>query len=183
MVEITQKGNNVLRQTAEEVPIDEIVSKKIKNVISDMKEALDSQDDGVALAAPQIGIALRIFIISKRVCILDDEGRLLPGLRPEDAQKYEDRVFINPKIINTSSKKHWVSEGCLSVRGIYGKAYRHVKATIQAYDENGKKFTRGGSGLLAQIFQHETDHLNGILFDDHAKDIEPYHPPDQTHSH
>ena len=62
-------------------------------------------------------------------------------------------------------------EGCLSVRPLYGKTFRSTKATITAYNKNGKKFTRGASGLLAQIFQHETDHLNGILFIDHAKDI------------
>ncbi len=57
------------------------------------------------------------------------------------------------------------------MRPFYGKTWRSKKATVTAYDENGKKFERGGSGLLAQIFQHETDHLNGILFIDHAKDV------------
>ena len=80
-------------------------------------------------------------------------------------------VFINPKISKLSKEKEWTPEGCLSVRWLYGKTYRSKKASISAYDENSKKFTRGASGLLAQIFQHETDHLNGILFIDHAKDI------------
>ncbi|MBI3888666.1 peptide deformylase [Candidatus Nomurabacteria bacterium] len=80
-------------------------------------------------------------------------------------------MFINPKISKLSRDKVWVPEGCLSVRWLYGKTYRSTKATIAAYNENGKKFTRGASGLLAQIFQHETDHLNGILFIDHAIDI------------
>ena len=62
-------------------------------------------------------------------------------------------------------------EGCLSVRWLYGKTYRSKKAMIIAYDENGKRFQRGASGLLAQIFQHETDHLKGVLFTDHAKEI------------
>ena len=68
-------------------------------------------------------------------------------------------------------------EGCLSVRWLYGNTFRSKKATITAYDGNGKKFTRGASGLLAQIFQHETDHLGGILFIDHAKDIKEELPP------
>jgi peptide deformylase len=59
----------------------------------------------------------------------------------------------------------------LSVRWLYGNTHRSKKATVTAYDEEVKKFTRGASGLLAQIFQHETDHLKGILFIDHAKDI------------
>ena len=67
--------------------------------------------------------------------------------------------------------KDWLVEGCLSVRWLYGSTHRSRKATITAYDEKGKKFQRGAAGLLAQIFQHETDHLKGVLFIDHAKDI------------
>ena len=80
-------------------------------------------------------------------------------------------VFINPVISKLSREKTWVPEGCLSVRWLYGKTYRSTKATVTAYDENGKKFVRGASGLLAQIFQHETDHLKGILFIDHATEV------------
>jgi peptide deformylase len=68
-------------------------------------------------------------------------------------------------------------EGCLSVRWLYGNTFRSKKATVTAYDENGKKFVRGASGLLAQIFQHETDHLVGTLFIDHAKNIKEELPP------
>ena len=64
-----------------------------------------------------------------------------------------------------------MEEGCLSVRFLYGKVERAVKASVEAFDENGNKFTKGGSGLIAQIFQHETDHLNGALFIDKAKDV------------
>jgi peptide deformylase len=78
-------------------------------------------------------------------------------------------VFINPKIINQSKKKQLVEEGCLSVRYIYGEVSRAEKTTIEAYDENGNKFSRGFSGFLSQIVQHETDHLNGGLFIDRAK--------------
>jgi peptide deformylase len=81
-------------------------------------------------------------------------------------------ICINPEIIKVSRKKVHVPEGCLSVRWFYGNTVRNEKATIRAYDENGKLFTYGGSGLVAQIFQHETDHLNGTLFIDHATDIE-----------
>ncbi len=70
-------------------------------------------------------------------------------------------------------------EGCLSVRWFYGEVERSTNATIEAYDENAKKFTRGAGGLLAQIFQHETDHLNGILFIDKAKNIVDM-PPEKS---
>ncbi len=72
-----------------------------------------------------------------------------------------------------------MDEGCLSVRGIYGKTYRYNRATVRAQDENGVTFVRGGGGLLAQIFQHETDHLEGILFTDHAIDLYEFYP-DET---
>ena len=65
-----------------------------------------------------------------------------------------------------------MEEGCLSVRYAYGKVYRSERATIEAYDEEGNKFSRGAGGILAQIFQHETDHLNGILFIEKAEQLE-----------
>ena len=67
-------------------------------------------------------------------------------------------------------------EGCLSVRWLYGEVKRSTNATILAYDEKGEKFTRGAGGLLAQIFQHETDHLDGILFTDKARNLEEMSP-------
>ena len=83
-----------------------------------------------------------------------------------------DMVFINPKIEKFSKEKRDMPEGCLSVRGTYGKVKRSVRCTIKAYDEKGNLITRGASGFLAQIFQHETDHLNGILFIEKAKNVE-----------
>ena len=71
-----------------------------------------------------------------------------------------------------------MEEGCLSVRWLYGKVRRSEKATIRAYDEHGKRFTLGASGLIAQAFQHETDHLEGVLFvdkADHLEDVPPHH--------
>ncbi len=73
-------------------------------------------------------------------------------------------------------------EGCLSVRWLYGEVERSTNATIEAYDENSVKFTRGAGGLLAQIFQHETDHLDGILFIDKARNIMDLPPDSQVKS-
>ena len=67
-------------------------------------------------------------------------------------------------------------EGCLSLRWLYGNVNRKKKVTIVAYNEKGERFQRGASGLLAQIFQHENDHLDGILFTDKAKDVEDIPP-------
>lgn len=160
-----KSGNPVLRDLAEPVPLEEIKSGKIKKVIEDMKNALAKEKEGVAIAAPQIGIPLRIFVVSKKIFQLIDAGK-------SDKNKFDGLVFINPEIIKLSREKEAVEEGCLSVRDYYGKIKRAAKATVRAYDENGNVFERGGSRLLAQIFQHEMDHLNGILFTDTATNLE-----------
>ena len=80
-------------------------------------------------------------------------------------------IFINPKITKTSKEKQNLEEGCLSVRYFYGKVERPKKATIEWTNENGEKLSRGVSGLLAQIVQHENDHLDGILFTDKATEL------------
>lgn len=179
---ILQKEEPVLRRVAKEVPVSEVGKLKIKKILREMSRALASQSDGVAIAAPQIGYGLRIFVISGKIfekSFIDSKHRNVekkietdevePGVQKK--KNIKDLIFINPKISKLSREKEWVPEGCLSVRPLYGKTYRSKKATVTACDENGKKFTRGASGLLAQIFQHETDHLNGILFIDHAKEV------------
>ncbi len=163
MKEIVQVGNEVLRQVAQEVPVAEIQGKRIQGILKDMKEALDKEPDGAALAAPQIGIPLRIFILAERVF-----GKDAPH---GTSGKTQNLVFINPIILKRSAKKQIMDEGCLSVRGKYGNVKRSTHATIQAFDEHGVKFVRGAGGLMAQAFQHECDHLDGHLFFDNALEI------------
>jgi peptide deformylase len=170
---IVQKGEAVLRQIAEKVPVNEIKSEKIQKILADMSNALITQDDGVAIAAPQIGIPLRIFVVSKKVEIMLKNLEEVPEA---ERAGIKDGVYINPEIKKLSKTKKLLDEGCLSVRPIFGKVERSTKATVTAYDENGKKFTRGATGLLAQIFQHETDHLDGVLFIDKATDLVEVRP-------
>ncbi|RJQ32277.1 peptide deformylase [Candidatus Parcubacteria bacterium] len=184
MSDIVQTGNNVLREIAKEIPVKDIKSAKTKELIGKMLESLAQTKDGVALAAPQIGVPLSVFIVLKEY-IDYKPGKETPdesdsrsgqinakkGEKPAKG-KPEIAVFINPKILKISKKKQRVKEGCLSVSGIFGLTERADKVTLEAYDENGEKFTRGASGLLAQIFQHEMDHLNGILFTDSATNLE-----------
>jgi len=169
MVTIIQNGDNTLREQAEAVPIKDISSEKIQNIISDMKKALSTQRDGVAIAASQIGLPFRIFVVSDSILKEADKSYKSIG---------KDLVFINPEIISLSKKKDDVEEGCLSVRWKYGKVKRSIKAKIKAYNEYGESIERGASGLLAQIFQHEIDHLNGILFIDKAYDVGDF-PPEE----
>lgn len=171
--DIVQTGSPVLRKKAVEVLPSEIKSKKIKDVLARLKKGLDEEDDGVAIAAPQIGESLRIFMVSKRAF------EIITG---KEKGTFTDQVFINPVITKLSKEKEEMEEGCLSVRWKYGKVLRSSKTTIKAYDENGERFTRGASGLLAQIFQHETDHLDGILFTDKADDVVDIPPKELAES-
>jgi len=154
---IIQKGSRGLRLVCEEVLPEKIKGSGIRGLIRKMGNALVSHKDGVALAAPQIGRSLRIFILSPKIF--------------QKEKHTEPLVYINPVLIRKSRNKIDCDEGCLSVRGVYGTIRRFEKVTVKALDENGCGFTRGGSGLLAEIFQHEIDHLDGVLFIDSAKNL------------
>jgi len=172
VISILQRNAPELREKSASVAISDIDSPRIKSIINKLKNALVSQDDGVAIAAPQIGENVQIFVVA---------GRALAMIVGDEEKNLDDVVFINPEIIKQSKKTEWMEEGCLSVRHLYGKVKRSTKVTVKARNENGKIFTRGGSGLLAQIFQHETDHLNGVLFIDKAKNLKEI-PPENNNS-
>jgi len=161
---ILQLENPLLRDISLPVTSKEFGSPKIKKIIEDMKDSLALCEDGVALAAPQIGISKRIFVVSPKAY---EGASVSPG---------DSLVYINPRIEKNSRKKIALDEGCLSVRGCFGQTLRAAQTTIVAQDESGKLFKRGASGLLSQIFQHETDHLDGILFVDTAKNIKNIEP-------
>ncbi len=167
MIEIIQRDHPTLRKIAQPVTPKEIGGSKIKKVIADMITALESQDDGVAIAAPQINQPYRIFIVSHKVFELTKRHKHFHG---------KNIIFINPVLTKLSKDKKSLEEGCLSVRYLYGKVLRSHKATVEALDETGTPFTLGASGLLAQIFQHEIDHLDGVLFIDKAKNVEEIIP-------
>ncbi len=163
MAKLVKQNHPALHGIAEMVPAENIRTPKIQKVIADMRAALVGYNvegfSGVAIAAPQIGIPLRIFLVH--------------DTNADRKKKAEipDLVAINPVITKLSKRKKVVGEGCLSVPEKYGAVERKTHATIRAYDENGSEYERGASGLLAQIFQHEVDHLDGVLFIDRAEKI------------
>ncbi len=168
MREIVQDGAAVLRAVATLVPEDMFTSPQLEELLTDMVAALDAEPDGVALAAPQVNESLRIFIVRK------DRTEPLPplaGEAPAAPRPAEGEGYINPEIVRTSRKRAKADEGCLSVRGMYGTTNRHERVTLRARHPDGSHFTRGAGGLLAQIFEHEIDHLNGILFTDNAEEV------------
>jgi peptide deformylase len=153
--------DSVLRHDAKEVLKSEFGNEELKKILNDMGEAMEKEKDGVAIAAPQIGISKKIFLVKEIAYDANNKK-----------SKWKPLVFINPKIIKAGKKMEEVEEGCLSVRPLYGTTIRHANVTIEAQDFTGNKFTFGASGLIAQIFQHECDHLEGILFIDHAENIQ-----------
>jgi len=172
---VVQIGAPVLRQAAKPVSKKEFGSSALLKLIANMKRILAKEKFGVAIAAPQVGVSLRLFVVSGRV--FEEEAH---DDDPERSSEKQSRVFINPVLMRVSRKKREMSEGCLSVRGTYGAVIRHEKASIKAEDERGKAFTYHGAGLVAHIFQHEVDHLDGILYIDKATkltDDEAIAPP------
>lgn len=138
-----------------------IVTPQIRQLSADMEDAtLDWEDNrehevGVALAAIQVNIPLRIVIIRN------------------DFQDKNDRtfqVFVNPEITKYEGEVVEDFEGCLSIKNVYGKVPRHEKVRIKALDLKGKTVRLKAEGFLARVFQHEIDHTNGIVFVDHIKD-------------
>lgn len=163
---IVQEGDPVLRRVAKAVPKKDIGSPALAEIIRKMHAALAPEKYGVAIAAPQVGESLRMFVVAGRVYKEEaEEGEEDAGPVPQN------RVYINPEITRASRKKLEESEGCLSVRSIYGTVMRHERVTLKALDEKGNAVTENASGLLGHIFQHEVDHLNGILFIDKAADL------------
>ncbi len=142
---IVQVGDSVLRKKCFEVTD---FGTKTHQLLDDMKQTLASVD-GVGLAAPQVGVLRRIFIIS-----LD--------------KKYFE--CINPVVLDYSGKQRG-EEGCLSVRGKQGVVERPMRVTLKAFDRFGKPFVVKGDGLLARAIFHENDHLDGILYIDKAESV------------
>ncbi len=144
MLKIYKLGEEVLRQKS--VPIkDEDINDELRALAEEMFETMENAN-GVGLACPQIGKNIRMFVAEA-----DDDIK---------------RVFINPQIIATSDDSVPYEEGCLSVPQVYENIMRPSKVTVQAQDQNGKKFTLEAEGLLARIIQHENDHLEGVIFID-----------------
>lgn len=126
-------------------PIEEI-TEELQQLIDDMFETMYSVN-GVGLAAPQIGISLRLSVID----VIGD--------------KTQQIVLINPEIIAAEGEEVY-QEGCLSVPSVYDTVKRAKKVTVRALDRFGKPFEMSGEGVLGECFQHEIDHLNGKLFVD-----------------
>ena len=144
--------------------------KELHTLLDDMVETMRDAP-GVGLAAPQIGLSDRILVIEYHEKEEDEEF--------EDAPKKVWRI-INPEIVKVSEETLMGVEGCLSIPGLLGEVERHAELQVKALNKHGKPVKIKAKGWLARIFQHEIDHLNGILFTERAvrvwqprQDVEP----------
>ncbi len=176
---LPHEQNPVLRQKARDISPADVRGERIRRLIAKMKMLLAKEKHGVALAAPQVGEPLRLFIVSGRALAQYSENDAAGGAasaeRDTTHQTPDDQVYINPVLLKVSRGKTDKHEGCLSIRGYWGEVPRAEKASIRALDETGAPFTRGASGFLAHIFQHEMDHLEGILYIDKATSVYKEH--------
>ncbi|MEW6406710.1 MAG: peptide deformylase [Chloroflexota bacterium] len=151
---IVTTPHSVLRGKARKVAA---FDEELRALINDMIETMRIAP-GVGLAAPQVNVPLRVFVAE--FGDENDEGAPL--------QLY---TFVNPKITKTSRETVSGVEGCLSVPGIVGEVIRPYAITVAGFDRDGNPITIAAEGWLARIFQHEIDHLNGVLYTDHALSV------------
>ena len=159
-------GDPVLRKVAKEIGPD---YPNLKELIANMKQTMYNAS-GVGIAAPQIGKSVRIFIIDATP-FADDKD--ISELERNQLKEFKE-VFINPTIINQEGDEWAFAEGCLSIPDIREDVFRQETVSFEYVDENFEKHSKTLNGLAARVFQHEYDHLEGILFTDK---IEKYIPP------
>jgi peptide deformylase len=158
-----------LRTKTADFDFAKFTKKEINNLIKKMKETM-LQANGIGLSANQVGLNLKMFValIPEKPLKRDEKNKIIiPS--PDEAKFY---AIFNPKIIKFSKQTEIIKEGCLSVPGIHGEVERPKKITITCFDKNCRRIKIKAEGLLARVFQHETDHLNGILFIDKAKNLQ-----------
>jgi len=141
-------GEESLRTPSQPI---QIIDDSLRSLIAQMFDVM-KKDEGIGLAAPQIGQNIRLFIVK-----IDD------GI---------EHVFINPHIIATSEQQCSYEEGCLSIPKLYASVVRPETVTVQYQDIQGRRKIMEATGLLARVIQHEYDHLEGILFIDHLTEQE-----------
>jgi peptide deformylase len=134
------------------------VDASVRSLVAEMFEVM-AEEEGIGLAAPQVGESVRIFVTGER-----------EGERPAD--RVEARVFINPVLTSLEGELQPHDEGCLSLPGIRGMIRRPPKVTIEAMDLEGRPFTLTSDGFCARVWQHEFDHLEGVMIIDRMSTLD-----------
>jgi peptide deformylase len=160
ILKVARMGHPVLRARARALEPADIRSAAIQQLIDDMFETMHEYQ-GVGLAAPQVHQSLRIFVAG-----------FPPSKDDDDEERVPEMVLINPEVRpdGTETVEDW--EGCLSIPGIRGRVPRARRALVRGYDRRGKPVELRASGFSARVIQHETDHLDGVLFFDRMRSFE-----------
>lgn len=158
----THPKNKSLHERSVEISESQLKEKAFKTLIRDMIHTM-YKDDGIGIAAPQVGHNIRMAVIGKQALKQTAECPPVP-LR-------KDLVIINPSYIPLSTEKETAQEGCLSVLGKWGDVDRHLTIQVRFITPDGKKHAFVVTDFLARVFQHEIDHLDGVLFIDKAKRV------------
>jgi peptide deformylase len=153
---IVAYGDPILRKVAEPISAD---YPKLKEIIQNMFDTMQ-RSSGIGLAAPQVGLSIRLFVVDATP--YENDERDLDGFR---------QVFINAQILEEEGKKWKCSEGCLSIPGIREDVDRNPNITVRYMDENFVEHTESYTGMRARIIQHEYDHIEGILMTDRLTPI------------
>jgi len=151
-------GEAVLRKVAEDITPE---YPNLKELIANMYDTMYNAY-GLGLAAPQIGLPIRLFILDTEP--LSDSEDLTPA-EAEQLKNFKE-VFINAKMLKEEGEEWAFNEGCLSIPEVREDVYRHEQITIEYYDANFNKKTATYNGLIARVIQHEYDHIEGVLFTD-----------------
>lgn len=161
---IVQDGDEILRKECRPVTA---FNERLAATLDDMQDTL-IQADGLGLAAPQVGVLRRYFIV--RVDLIEAaEAAEAEGCITESAAEPRFVEFINPEFLSLSEEKETDYEGCLSFPGHTGAVERSVRCTVRAQDRSGAWFEVEAEGLYARCIQHENDHLNGLTIMQQAK--------------
>lgn len=151
-----KKDEKFLRKKTKEVDLKDLKKHNLPTLIRNMKTAM-RRADGVGLSANQIGLDMKLFVAE------------VPSENAQGTAKFY--AVINPQIIKIEKETDELEEGCLSVPGVFGPVVRPSKIVIAGFDIKGKPLKLKAWGFLARVFQHEIDHLNGVLFIDKAKTL------------
>lgn len=168
----SKKDEKFLRKKAADFDFKKYKKQEIREFIKTMRQAM-KEAHGIGLSANQIGLDLNFFVAAPPTT------RTNADLTRINAEKAKFYVIFNPKIIKASKEKTNLEEGCLSVPNTYGMVERPEKITLEGFDQNAKKLKIKAWGLLARVFQHEVDHLNGVLFIDKATNIIKVEKPEE----
>lgn len=163
--EVLRMGHPTLRVKAQDVSLEELQSPEFKQLIQDMFETME-EEEGIGIAAPQIGVSKKVAIVG-----IPKENPRYPEMEDqEDEDPFEILVVVNPKITVTDESKSGFWEGCLSVPGLRGYVERPKAISVDYIDLEGNAKTIEASGFAATVFQHELDHLDGVLYIDRIED-------------